>query len=476
MTTDAPPESATHPRTGPPDGPRTSPPTLLHALLSPRFLITAWPWRALAHSVNTMFVGTVLFMVATPVYLPWSVLVWLVVSRPWSDLSPISMAALFVTSLATTVVLGPLIALPLGALERRRLLLIVRGPFVSGHRVPPPGLWGWIRTRYTESATWREIGYTAVLLPVSFAVTMVLSTLFIMAVVLVTGPFIVGGEERTPISLGFVTVTTVREAVPYTLLAPVVLIALLYASGALAQGHAVIARALLIGPPKEELRAELSQVTESRARLVNAFEYERRRIERDLHDGAQQRLVALSMDLGLARLDLEEGSEADRRVVAAQAKADELITELRELVRGIHPRVLTDRGLPAALAELADRCPVPTRVDTEIPRRPPAHVEGTAYFVVAEALTNVFKHTEATTATVHASTASGGAGRSDTLLVEVTDDGAGGADPARGSGLTGLMDRVAVMGGTMELSSPAGGPTRIRVELPCGPLPPTPLT
>ncbi|WP_077690473.1 MULTISPECIES: sensor histidine kinase [Nocardiopsis] len=458
------------------ENPRRRPRTLFQALLSPRFLLTAWPWRALAHSVNTMFVGWALAAVAMPVYLPWVVFAAMLATRPWDTLPAVSMTAVFVVGLVMVVVFTPLIALPLGALERRRLPLVTRGPFSSGHRPPPPGLWGWVRTRCTEGATWREMGYAALLMPFALAVTMVLGALFSMAIVMAVGPVLVSQGGEAEIALGLTTVTTPEEAVPYMLLSPAVLVVLLYASGILAQGHAVVARALLVGPPKDELRAELSQVTESRARLVSAFEYERRRIERDLHDGAQQRLVALSMDLGLARLDMEEGSEADRRVAAAQAKANELIDELRELVRGIHPRVLTDRGLPAALAELADRCPVPTRVDTDIPRRLPAHVEGTAYFVVAEALTNVYKHTGADAAAVHAGTASGGPGRPDTLLVEVTDHGPGGADPARGSGLTGLRDRVAVMGGTMELSSPEGGPTRIRVELPCGPIPPTPLT
>ncbi|OKI17479.1 histidine kinase [Nocardiopsis sp. TSRI0078] len=445
-------------------------------MLSPRFLLTAWPWRALAHSVNTMFVGYALAVVAMPVYLPWALFAGALATRPWDTLPVAPMTAAFVAGLVLTAVFTPLVALPLGALERRRLALVTRGPFTSGHRVPPPGLWGWVRTRYTEGATWREVGYAVLLAPLSFVFMMVLGALFTSAMVMAVGPVLVGPGGEAEVALGPTTITTQAEAVPYMLLSPVVLAVLLYASGVLAQGHAVIARALLVGPPKDELRAELSQVTESRARLVSAFEYERRRIERDLHDGAQQRLVALSMDLGLARLDMEEGGEADRRVAAAQTKANELIDELRELVRGIHPRVLTDRGLPAALAELADRCPVPTRVDTDIPRRLPAHVEGTAYFVVAEALTNVCKHTGADAAGVHAATVPGGPGRDETLLVEVTDRGPGGADPARGSGLTGLRDRVAVMGGTMELSSPEGGPTRIRVELPCGPIPPTPLT
>jgi len=159
----------------------------------------------------------------------------------------------------------------------------------------------------------------------------------------------------------------------------------------------------------------------------------------------------------------------------------------RELVRGIHPRVLTDRGLRDALQELADHCPVPVTVETAIPHRLPPHVEGTAYFVVAEALTNVYKHARADAVTVRAHLAPGdpraatagapGTARGDgtaVLTVEVTDDGVGGADAAHGSGLTGLGDRVAVMGGTMGLTSPEGGPTRIRVELPCGPIPANP--
>ncbi|MFD3687753.1 sensor histidine kinase [Nocardiopsis sp. NPDC058631] len=458
--------------------PRTTkapPRTLLAALLSPRFLLTAWPWRALAHSANTMFVGLAVAVVAMPVYLPWTLIGGMLLKRPWDTLSTGPMAAGFLGGLAMVVVFSPLIALPLGALERRRLALVTRGPFPGGHRVPEPGLWAWIRTRSTEGATWREIGYMVLLIPVALLTCVVLGSLFSAAMVFAAGPLLADEARGAQVALGLVTITSSAEAVPYTLLAPVALVALLYASAILAQVHAVIARALLVGPPKDELRAELSQVTQSRARLVNAFEYERRRIERDLHDGAQQRLVALSVDLGLARLDLEEGGEADRRVAAAQANADELIDELRELVRGIHPRVLTDRGLTAALEELADRCPVPTRVDARIPGRPPAHVEGTAYFVVAEALTNVSKHTGAAAVTVHASTSPGAPGLPDTLLVEVTDDGEGGAEPGNGSGLTGLKDRVAVMGGTMELSSPVGGPTRIRVELPCGPIPPTPL-
>ncbi|KOX15517.1 sensor histidine kinase [Nocardiopsis sp. NRRL B-16309] len=447
------------------------PATLAQALARPRFLLTPWPWRALSHCVATGAISLAVIMVAAPVYLPWALVLGKLASAPWDTVEIGAPAtAGFLVGLAMVAGVSPLIALPLGALERRRLSLVSVGPFTSGHRTPPPGLWGWVRTRYTESATWREVAYLFLLMPIGLLMVNVLTGTAVLGAVMALAPLLVEDTSEAAVSFGFYTATTVEQALPLALLSPLVLVVLLYAAGILAQGHALVARALLVGPPKEELRAELSEVTESRARLVSAFEYERGRIERDLHDGAQQRLVALSMDLGLARLELEEDGEADRRVAAAQAKANDLIEELRQLVRGIHPRVLTDRGLPAALAELADHCPVPTRVDTEIAGRLPAHVEGTAYFVVAEALTNVYKHTEANAVTVHADTVRSESG--ETLHVEVTDYGAGGADPAKGSGLTGLKDRVAVMGGTMELSSPEGGPTRIRVELPCGPIPP----
>ncbi|MBQ1079612.1 sensor histidine kinase [Nocardiopsis sp. B62] len=462
---------------------RTGPSTLLQSLASPRYLLSAWPWRSLAYQLTTLAVGGTLVVVASPVYAPWAVFV----ARLGTVDDAGSLTSWFLFGLLMVLCFAPLVAIPLGALERRRLYLVMPEENRSGHRPPPPGLWGWVRTRYSEAATWREVAYAAVMFPILGLCLLVTVSLTVATAILAAGPVLLRDENEGPIALGWTTLTTPAEALPYALAAPLTAALLFYACGLISYGHGVIARALLVGPPKEELRAELDQVTESRARLVNAFEYERRRIERDLHDGAQQRLVALSMDLGMARVDLDEGSPADLRVAAAQVKADDLITEIRELVRGIHPRVLTDRGLRDALQELADHCPAPVTVETAIPHRLPAHVEGTAYFVVAEALTNVYKHAQADAVTVRAHLASGhprsatpgapGAPQDDgtaVLSVEVTDDGVGGADADRGSGLTGLRDRVAVMGGTMRLASPEGGPTRIRVELPCGPIPANP--
>jgi signal transduction histidine kinase len=262
-------------------------------------------------------------------------------------------------------------------------------------------------------------------------------------------------------------VTSAGQAVPYALaglvLLPVIpwLLTVLTVLTVLAGAHGALARALAAGDAGERLRAELTEVRRSRARLADAFEAERRRIERDLHDGTQQRLVSVTMQLGLARLDLPPRSSAAAAVADAHQQAKQLMAELRELIQGIHPRVLADRGLPAALDELADRCPVPVTVHTAVSGRLPSHVEATAYFAVAEALTNIAKHSAASRASVTARH------QDSTLTVDISDDGHGGADPERGTGLTGLADRVAVINGKVSLSSPPGGPTLLRMELPC---------
>jgi signal transduction histidine kinase len=245
------------------------------------------------------------------------------------------------------------------------------------------------------------------------------------------------------------------------LLTPFALAVGAYPVTAWAGARAAMARALL-APRSDDSDAKLVELSRSRARLVDAFEVERRRIERDLHDGAQQRLVALSMQLGLARLELSDGSPAAVQVAAAQQLAKETLAELRELIRGVHPKVLTDRGLAAAVGDAAGHAPVPVDLDLRLVGRLPDPVEMTAYFVVVEALANVAKHSGASRAAVSAGMRAG------RLVLDVRDDGRGGADPGRGTGLTGLADRVAAIDGTVALSSPPGGPTLLHVELPCG--------
>ncbi|HTE62319.1 MAG TPA: PAS domain-containing sensor histidine kinase [Solirubrobacteraceae bacterium] len=213
-----------------------------------------------------------------------------------------------------------------------------------------------------------------------------------------------------------------------------------------------------------ELQVRLEELAASRARIVAAGDIERRRLERNLHDGAQQRLVALALSLRIALAKLESDPEAARATLGGASKElARALDELRELARGLHPAVLTDRGLPAAVEMLAGRAPVPVEI-AEVPdERLPEAVEAAAYYLIAEALTNVAKYASASTVRVRI------AARDGHLLVEIADDGVGGADPLSGSGLRGLADRVEALGGTLKVVSPAGAGTTLRAEVPLAP-------
>ena len=209
-----------------------------------------------------------------------------------------------------------------------------------------------------------------------------------------------------------------------------------------------------------ELHARLEELAASRARIVTAADAARRRLERNLHDGAQQRLVTLSLSLRLALSKLDSDPAAARAALADTS--DELalaLDELRELARGLHPAVLSDRGLGAAVETLAARAPVAVEIADIPDERLPEPVEAAAYYLIAEALTNVTKYARASSVRIRVSA-------SDAIVVEVTDDGVGGADPAAGSGLSGLADRVEALGGSLEVVSPAGGGTTLRAEIP----------
>jgi signal transduction histidine kinase len=228
----------------------------------------------------------------------------------------------------------------------------------------------------------------------------------------------------------------------------------------LARADLALARVLL-GPSRaERLAQRVESLAQSRADVIAATDAERRRIERDLHDGAQQRLVSLAVNLGMARSAMTDGPDRDR-IAAAHDEAVAALTELREFVRGLHPAVLNDRGLDAAVSGVAARAPVPVKVSVDVQPRCSATIEAIAYFTVSEALTNVAKHAAATSAEV---TLRREAGR---LTITVTDDGTGGARVDSAGGLSGLAHRAAAVDGTMSLHSPAGGPTIITVELPC---------
>jgi signal transduction histidine kinase len=211
-----------------------------------------------------------------------------------------------------------------------------------------------------------------------------------------------------------------------------------------------------------ELRARIAELRASRARIVEAADEERRRLERDLHDGAQQRLVALSLNLKMARKAFENDPDAARELLDdAIEELTQATAELRELARGIHPAILTDRGLDAAVGALATRASVPVEVRTVPAERLAPPVESTAYFVVAEALTNIARYAQASHAEVAIDRDDG------KLVVEVRDDGVGGADPGRGSGLRGLADRVAAVDGRLTVTSAPGSGTVVHAEIPC---------
>jgi signal transduction histidine kinase len=231
----------------------------------------------------------------------------------------------------------------------------------------------------------------------------------------------------------------------------------------LARMQAWPGRRLLSPAPGTDLAVRVARLAATRAAALEAHATELRRIERALHDGTQNRLVAVSVLLGAARRALaRDPATADEILARAQDSAEQALAELRDVVRSILPPVLTNRSLPDALTALAASCPVPCRIDADLPDRFAASVEATAYFAVAEALTNIAKHSGATKAVVSLRR------REDQLEVEVVDDGHGGADERSGSGLVGIRHRVEALDGTFTLTSPVGGPTRMSVSLPCG--------
>ncbi|MEV7930136.1 MULTISPECIES: sensor domain-containing protein [unclassified Kitasatospora] len=360
-----------------------------------------------------------------------------------------------------------LAGLPAAALERRRLRLVEPVPLPDPHRpLPGAGRRARLRTRLRERATWRELAHTALTATALAAAALGFSAALLFSGALVASPVIVWAlAPETVMIIPGRAVSGPLAALPFSAAGLAGLLLCAYAGALLTAAQVALAR-LLLGPREEDTGRQVLELTRSRARLADAFEAERRRIERDLHDGAQQQLVALSMTLGLADHALRDGSaqsgdRATALVARARGEARQALEQLRGLVRGIHPQVLTDHGLAAAVAEVALRHPIPVRSDFDLPGRLPAPVETTAYFTVTEALTNAAKHSGAAAITVSGRIADG------RLVLQVTDDGHGGADPAAGAGLRGLADRVALLKGRLMVTSPTGGPTTLRLEVPC---------
>ncbi|MFF9816472.1 sensor histidine kinase [Streptomyces sp. NPDC014006] len=420
------------------------PRTLWQALGRPRYLLTPWPWRATAYLVSGVALGVAVLVSLVTLVAVGGVLALVLVGLPL---------------LAAVALAG----LPVAALERHRLRLVADGPVPGGHAAPgEPGLRSWLTTRLREQATWRELGHAllcAALLWPAEALVVTVAVLFPVAMAATPLLMATTGGGREAKVLKTWTVTGWPAAWGVAVLGVLLLAAGAYVLGAAAGARAGLTR-LLLAPREPELGARVAELARSRSRLVDAFEAERRRIERDLHDGAQQRLVALTMTLGLARLDAPPGPLAEQ-LARAHDEAGAVLAELRELIHGIHPKVLADYGLQAAVTDAADRSPVPVEVRFDLPGRLPGAVEAAAYFVVCEALANVARHSGANRAEVRGGHTGG------RLTVEVHDDGRGGADAARGSGLTGLGDRLSVVDGRLSVSSPPGGGTVLRAQIPC---------
>ncbi|GGK85781.1 histidine kinase [Sphaerisporangium melleum] len=346
-----------------------------------------------------------------------------------------------------------------GAMLERRLLRLAFGITIPDPYRPRPerGVLrhlGWV---LGDPATYKDLGYLFLLLPLGLMEFLASLLLWLCSADLLAQPFLVMAGVHTQITDRLV-ISTVPAALPWALCGLLLFVITLYVVRGMAWVHGMLAAALL-GPDDQ---AQVRHLRASRARGVDAAEAERRKIERDLHDGAQQRLLAVALDLGRAQAKFDSDPEEARDLLAqAHAGAKAAIAELRDLARGIYPAILTDRGLDAALSALAARAPVRVDVTVDIAVRPPAAVESIAYFIVAESLANIAKHAVATEASVRVGR------QGERVVVEIGDNGVGGAWPRPGGGLAGLGDRAATIDGTLSIDSPQGGPTIIRAELPC---------
>ena len=364
-----------------------------------------------------------------------------------------------------------LLAVPLLGRIHRHRLRATAGVVVSPQPIMPNGLnVAAIQAAIRSPVVWRQVGYHFLAAPALAAAALaafgmwlaglLYALVYAYAWALSPQNLLTRGQSSGPPGH-----LQPMSSVPVDAYLTAAGLALLVAAPWLTAGVAALdvraARALL-GPSRaEELEHRVEHLTQTRAGVVDAADAERRRLERNLHDGTQQRLVSLAMNLGMARAQTATVEEAHEAIADAHEEAKAALAELRNLVRGLHPPVLEDRGLDAALSGVAARMPIPVRLAVNVPRRPPPTIEAVAYFVVSEGLTNITKHAQASQAEVFVQQAG------DRLHIIVTDDGVGGADPARGTGLTGLARRAESVDGTLEIASPHGGPTLLTVDLPC---------
>jgi signal transduction histidine kinase len=368
-----------------------------------------------------------------------------------------------ITLIGIPILVGTLFAWRWLAGLERRLIGALTGVEIEDPYRPEPGDAGWSRRisrRLGDPATWKDLVFLLLQLPLGIVSFTAAAVVLGLAVSWTAAP---AWYWSTPdgIELGITQVDTLGEALLLVPLGLVVAFVGIPALGQLGRLYGLLAKMLLGSNPDPELTAQVTELESARSRIIAAADAERRRIERDLHDGAQQRLVALSLTLRMAETRAEQGDpEAAELIRSAGEEAGLALKELRDLARGIHPAILTNRGLPAALDDLAARATVPVEVTAAPDERLPDQVEAASYFVVSECLANVDKHAQATGATVSVRAEDG------RLAVEVADDGTGGADTENGSGIQGLRDRVGALGGRLEIESPDAAGTRVRATIP----------
>lgn len=448
------------------DAPRTAGQALRRRPWS--LLRTSWPWRSLA------------YVLATPTTLIYLLLVTLLtlIYVLLLTTSLITVPA-YVTATPLTFVVGAVICwpltvlagVPLGRIERARL----RWVDLDGIENPHQPLQGvtyreWVRVRVREQSTWTEILHVTLLFPLGLINLTVLFFALFFVLGMTFWPINVVGIRLAEGNLDrFARDQGIPpDALELSLLFQVGLfiggillfVVGLYAITLLAEGQRYIARYLLGYDDRERLGRELAGATASRARIAAAFDAARSRIERDLHDGAQQRLTSVLMTLATAKYQSTKGEDAAPFIDQATAEAQQAIDELRDLVHGIYPAALREHDLPDALRDAAERCGVPATAEVDLGEPLARDVEIGVYFAVSELLTNVTKHSRATVLTLTVRQANGA------LAITVDDNGVGGATTEHGTGLLGVADRVATLGGTLGIDSPSGGPTRILIEVP----------
>lgn len=400
--------------------------------------------------------------------------------------------ASFISTLSATflaILLLPLLGMVFGYYERWRLQTMGFGALSNNHvEFSHENLWNWIKFRYTEPASWREVLALVVssIMGICSAILLLAELFMIGAFVglirityfsdsAVTGLWLVTHQEGWYLSdqidqlPGFSNQLLVGREwlwVLYLVITLLVFVLSPYLNGLLAATSGSISRSLL-APRPEEYERQLERISASRTTILDAFETERRRIERDLHDGVQQELVNVNMRLGIAEMEVKRltTNGADVEVIAehvggARQQINHALQTLRDTVRGIYPAILETHGLRTALEDLADHTLLPVHLNYLVSEQLTPGVERAVYYVASEGLANVLKHAKASEVTLEA------VSTTNKLVVNVIDNGVGGAQLDRGSGLAGLAERVATLGGELTVDSPQGGPTVLRAELP----------